>query len=299
MFLFKLFSFSSSHPLKRQKGRQSKPSSPPSSQQPSKNANYGSWDFDTADTDQRQLLQDSQLVSIASKLLGHILHHAQQHGVSEEKEGPGNAHRLALTAIEAAEANGAVPPLTPTQRQSFVMALEEVAKHRQLSFDSLSDTEDPSHWFDVAQEGGGAVVLKPELSSLLEILVALDIPVGNGGDATGGAESEILIRRQRGGDVGNISVPLSSSSSRTGDTNVVAPQEGRTERVERDVAEHHYMTMEVTGFEPHAVAVTEHRKGGGNAVGGDAPSAGGGAQTAGGSSSDTEMGSKRPPASDF
>lgn len=47
------------------------------------------------------------------------------------------AHHVAVAALAAAEAHGAVPPLSAVQRKSFEAALEEVVKHSPPGVDEI------------------------------------------------------------------------------------------------------------------------------------------------------------------
>lgn len=229
-----------------------------------------------------------ELLGIASQLMNHI--HTTHHStaVTVPETDPDHARHVAAAALAAAEANGAIPPLSATQRQAFQAALEEVARHTpKEQIDSISEPDDPAHWFELSEEGADEIILKPEFRGLFEQLATLNLNKGWGdGDRK-------YNSKQQGGEVGNISQGQNKPASSAGassERTQGAFAEGGTERAER-AAEAEFMNLEVNAFEPHAKNVGRSDPG---VVNGDAPSAGGGMQTAG----DGEI-EEKSPAADF
>ena len=216
-----------------------------------------------------------ELLSVASQLMNHIYTTHHSTGVTVPETDPDHARHVAAAALAAAEANGAIPPLSAAQRHSFQAALEEVARHtpKTPEIDSISEPDDPAHWFEMSEEGADEIIIKPEFRSLFEQLATLNFSKGWGdGDRK-------YNSKQEGGEVGNISTGQGQNiSSSAAGKNPGAFAEGGTERAER-AAEAEYMNLEVNAFEPHAKNVGSRSDHG--VVNGDAPSAGGGMQTAG------------------
>lgn len=226
----------------------------------------------------------------------HTTHHTIKGTVPETD--PDHARHVAASALAAAEANGAIPPLSSQQRQAFQAALEEAARHSTQEIDTIqTEPEDPAHWFEMSEEGADEIIIKPEFRSLFEQLATLNFQ-NNWGSS--GGENREYDRKHQGGDVGNISTSqgqsdissaaASADAATSGKSHNFA--EGGTERAER-AAEAEYMNLEVMAFEAHTKDVGRADRG---IVGGDAPSAGGGAQTAGAQTDDDE---EKSPAADF
>jgi hypothetical protein len=247
----------------------------------------------------------NDLLGIASQLMNHIhiTHHSNSSNTVPESD-PDYARHIAATALAAAEANGAIPPLSAAQRQAFQAALEEVARHTSKEqIDTISEPEDPAHWFEMSEEGADEIIIKPEFRSLFEQLATLNLNKDWGED--GGDKEHNYDSKHQGGDVGNISTsqgqdvfsftsPAGAAGSGGGsDGRGSNYAEGGTERAER-AAEAEYMNLEVNAFEPHAKDVGRADRG---VIAGDAPSAGGGAQVAGETSGDEKE--EKSPAADF
>ncbi len=216
----------------------------------------------------------------------HITHHSND--VLETN--PEYARHVAATALAAAEANGAVPPLSAQQRLAFQAALEEIARH---STDQRIDTkeqiepEDPAHWFELSEEGAvtDEIIIKPEFRMLFQELAALNLKKDWGKAGSGDTGYDC---KKQGGEVGNISTSHGQINGSDATLRRKNFAEGLTERAER-AAEAEFMNLEVNAFSAHAKNVGRADKG---VVNGDAPVAGGGAQMAG--SSDEEKDEKSP-----
>lgn len=78
---------------------------------------------------------DDQLLAIASQLLGHVrVTHTE---LAPQTSPDVYAHHVAAAALAAAEAHGAIPPLSATQRKAFEAALEQVVKHSPPGVDEI------------------------------------------------------------------------------------------------------------------------------------------------------------------
>jgi hypothetical protein len=224
----------------------------------------------------------------------HLTHHSFGSDAVLERTDPDYARHVAATALAAAEANGAIPPLSSAQRHAFQAALEEVARHATVQEPAIDtkehiDPEDPAHWFEMSEEGADEIIIKPEYRSLFEQLATLNFKENWG--SSGG--EHVYDSKQQGGEVGNISQgqnKKNSSSSASADKKSGNFAEGATERTQH-AAEADAMDLEVTVFAPHAKDVGRAH---GGVVSGDAPVAGGGAQTAG-----DDDGEERSPAAGF
>ena len=73
-------------------------------------------------------------MGIAAELLKHVHIAHKNLGTSND------THHLATTALAAAEANAAIPPLSAAQRKQFQQALDQVAKHAPETFESILET---------------------------------------------------------------------------------------------------------------------------------------------------------------
>jgi hypothetical protein len=224
----------------------------------------------------------------------HTSHHSIQNTVPETD--PDHARHVAARALAAAEANGAIPPLSSQQRQAFQAALEEVARHSTGQIDTIqTEPEDPAHWFEMSEEGADEIIIKPEFRSLFEQLATLNLKSKWGNSGRGDREYN---SKHQGGDVGNISTSQGHNLSSSGATAATSGKichnfaEGGTERAVR-AAEAEYMNLEVMAFEPHTKDVGRADRG---VVDGDAPVAGGGAQMAGAIDDEDEEEEKSPAA---
>ena len=133
------------------------------------------------------LVVDDELLSIAGQLMRHV--QSSSHHIDIEETDPDYARHLAAVALAAVEANGAIPPLSAAQRQAVQLALEEVARHLSTSSMQVDNTiatssaEDSAHWFELSEEGGDEIIIKPEFRNLLEQVSNLKLQGGwNEGD---------------------------------------------------------------------------------------------------------------------
>ncbi|GAB4818607.1 hypothetical protein N2152v2_005653 [Parachlorella kessleri] len=180
---------------------------------------------------------DDELVGAVRPLIGAVCREMASHMESCKEAG---SEKVAAAALAAAEANGAVPPLSARQRDALKGALARAA----AAFQSGDDSDLADFTGDGYDQADPELIfsIKPLACEVFETMVNARAHTSSQNHTASPHDSAKL-----GGEVGNIS--LQSASGRTGrEMPRGVPAEGGTERAEHE-ANDDYMELEMMDSE--------------------------------------------------